>query len=106
MSEFNKQFDLLRNSLIRPNLANFLTPFYKEPEVYVTKPINLELNELKLSKIINENLANLLLQELQKEHMNLLKIKLLHSTDFKNWKSEQFYKDCLGVRFIIFLMKT
>jgi hypothetical protein len=46
MSQFNKEFELLKNSLISPNLANFLTPFYKQPEVHVTKPIDLELNEL------------------------------------------------------------
>jgi len=61
MPEFNKEFELLKNSLIRPNLSNFLSLFYKPPEVHVPKPIDVELNELNISKILNANLVNSLL---------------------------------------------
>lgn len=61
MLEFNKEFELLKNSLIIPSFADFLTPFYKALVDTVPKPIDLNVNELSLSKILNATKANLLL---------------------------------------------
>ena len=38
--------------------------------------------------------------------MNLLRIKFLHTTDFKKWQVDSLYKNCRGFRRTVCIMKT